>query len=184
MAARLARVLKEDFGSIQWRLLLANCLLFFCPRGSLLRFRTSVYRACGLRIGRGTVFLGNIEMSGQGRIWQRLLIGEDCVINTPLHADLGASITIGNGVTLGHHVVLITTDHGIGPETRRCGPRACSPITIEDGCWVGACTTVLPGVTIGRGSVVAAGSVVHPKHCPPANHLAAGVPAMPIKKLS
>jgi maltose O-acetyltransferase len=49
------------------------------------------------------------------------------------------------------------------------------PVSIEDGAWIAARVTILPGVTIGRGTVVAAGAVVT-RDVPP-NTLAAGVPA-------
>ena len=52
-------------------------------------------------------------------------------------------------------------------------------MVIEDGCWVGANVTILKGVTIGRGSVVAAGAVVT-RSCPPYS-IVGGVPARVIK---
>lgn len=179
--SRFMRIMREDVGTIQWRMVLANMALLFCPRGSLMRLRTAVYRACGVRIGRRSLLLGSIQLSGHGPVWKRLRIGEDCVVNSPLHVDANALIMIGNGVSIGHHVVLITTDHEIGPGSRRSGANTCKPIVIEDGCWIGASTTILPGVTVGRGSIVSAGSVVGASI--PPNKLAAGVPARPIKAL-
>jgi maltose O-acetyltransferase len=55
------------------------------------------------------------------------------------------------------------------------------PVTIEDGCWIGANATVLPGVRIAGGTVIAAGAVVT-RDCEP-NSLYAGVPATRIKAL-
>nr|WP_304437690.1 DapH/DapD/GlmU-related protein [Frigoribacterium sp. Leaf44] len=52
------------------------------------------------------------------------------------------------------------------------------PVTIEDGCWIGANVTILPGVTLGRGSVVGAGSVVTKSY--PPNSKLAGSPARPM----
>ena len=52
-------------------------------------------------------------------------------------------------------------------------------MVIEDGCWIGANVTILKGVTIGRGSVVAAGAVVT-RSCPPYS-IVGGVPARVIK---
>jgi acetyltransferase-like isoleucine patch superfamily enzyme len=64
---------------------------------------------------------------------------------------------------------------------RRGGERYSRPVVVEDGVWVGACATILPGVTLGRGSVVAAGALVA-RDVPP-HTLVAGVPARPIKSL-
>lgn len=52
-------------------------------------------------------------------------------------------------------------------------------MVVEDGCWIGANVTILKGVTIGRGSVVAAGAVVT-RSCPPYS-IIGGVPARVIK---
>ena len=56
------------------------------------------------------------------------------------------------------------------------------PIRIGDGVWIGANVTVLPGVTIGEHSTIAAGSVVNKDI--PAHTLAMGVPCKPVKKLN
>ena len=78
-------------------------------------------------------------------------------------------------------VIIITDDHEIGPPWHRCGDRVARPVVIEDGVWIGARVTLLPGVTIGRGSVVAAGAVVN-KDVPP-NTLVGGVPARILRTL-
>jgi len=84
-------------------------------------------------------------------------------------------------VSIGHHVVLVTAAHDLGPSGGRAGPGRALGIVIEDGCWIGARTTILPGVRIGTGSVVAAGSLVA-ADVPP-NKLVGGVPARMIKSL-
>jgi acetyltransferase-like isoleucine patch superfamily enzyme len=78
-------------------------------------------------------------------------------------------------VSIGHHCVLATTDHQTGPDWQRCGEIECRPITIGDGSWLGARVTVVPGVTIGRGVIVAAGAVV--TRDVPADAKVAGNPA-------
>jgi maltose O-acetyltransferase len=181
-AGRLLRVLRNDLEGLHVRLRIANAILFFCPHFALNRLRTAIYRRCGIRIGARALILGTMDLSGAGRIWQRLRIGADCQITTPLYADLNANITIGNNVAVAHHAVLVTTNHRMGSAQRRSGPWNCAPIAIGDGCWIGACVTILPGVTIGRGSVIAAGAVVT-EDVPP-NTLAGGVPARVIRALS
>ncbi len=77
--------------------------------------------------------------------------------------------------------MLITSTHEIGPHQYRAGKDTTRPITIGDGVWIGARAVVLPGVTIGNGSIVAAGAVVN--RPVGSNVLVAGVPARFVKHL-
>ncbi len=181
LPARLWEIVVSEMKYLRLRLRLANAILFFCPHFALNRLRTAVYRWIGVEIGAGTMICGSIELSGSGEIWKRLKIGKKCLITAPLYADLNGTITIGNNVAIGHHVVLITSSHDMRNEFRRCGWIVTGPIVLENGCWIGAGATILPGVTVGRGAVVAAGSVVT-KDVPP-NTLVGGVPAKPIRSL-
>jgi acetyltransferase-like isoleucine patch superfamily enzyme len=118
---------------------------------------------------------------GGGDIYKRFTIGSGCWVNVACLFDLAASITIGDRVAFGPQVTLLTSTHDIGSSSYRTGTLKNLPITIGDGCWLGARSTILPGVTVGPGSVVAAGAVVN-KDVPP-NTLVAGVPAQVIKSL-
>ncbi|AXK35054.1 sugar O-acetyltransferase [Streptomyces armeniacus] len=75
------------------------------------------------------------------------------------------SIRLGDGVLIGPKTNLIATDHPV-EAARRSEYLTMAPITIEANAWLGAAVTVLPGVTIGRGAVVGAGTVVT-KDVPP-----------------
>jgi galactoside O-acetyltransferase len=66
----------------------------------------------------------------------------------------------------GPNVTLSATSHPIHPDLRRDGTQFSDPIIIEDDVWVGSQVVILPGVTVGKGSVVAAGAVVT-KTCHP-----------------
>src|SRR6185437_14368498 len=90
-----------------------------------------------------------------------------------------ARIELGHGVGVGAHTVIITSTHDIGPSHTRATGWSYLPVTLEDGCWIGARSTILPGVTVGRGAVVAAGAVVN-KDLEP-NHLYGGVPARKLR---
>jgi maltose O-acetyltransferase len=125
--------------------------------------------------------MGPLTVTGEGDWAELVSVGCNSVISGPLHIDLGAAVHIGDFVHIGHHVVLLTIDHDIGPPGRRCGANKPAPIVISDGAWLAARVTILPGVTIGAGSVVAAGSVVT-KDVPP-NTLVAGVPARVVRQL-
>ena len=178
---RAAKVLWGEVRCIQPRLLIVQPLLALLPHLSFARLRCAVYRLAGCRIGAGTLIAGRIRLSGESGVAQRLTIGARCFINSPCFLDLNANITLGDDVALGHHVVLVTSSHLVGRPTRRAGLLTRASITIGDGAWIGARATLLPGVTIGKGAIVAAGSVVR-TDVPP-NSLFGGVPARFIKPL-
>ena len=95
--------------------------------------------------------------------------------------DAAAPITLGDGVSIGHHSIFVTTDHAVVIAEFRAGNIKVAPITVEDGAWIAASVTLLPGVTVGTGAVVAAGAVVT-KDVPP-HTLVGGIPARPIRRL-
>lgn len=117
----------------------------------------------------------------------------------PFHTNFGRGIKLGKhvfinhacsfldmgGITLEDHVLLapkvnlITENHPIDPVTRR--GLICKPILIKRNAWVGAGVTILPGVTIGENSVVAAGAVVNKDV--PDNTVVGGIPAKVIKSI-
>jgi maltose O-acetyltransferase len=109
-----------------------------------------------------------------------LVIGIDCTINGPCAINLDAPVTIGDRVHLGNDVLIITVSHEIGPPEHRCGEISRGPVTIQDGAWIAARVTLLPGITVGAGSVVTAGAVVV-DDVPP-NVLAGGVPARVLRR--
>jgi len=178
---RSVAVLREELAQMAFRVRLTGMLARALPSFTFSRLRTALYRLAGVQIGPHTLVMGAMDLRGAGRIWERLRIGAFCQITTPLYADLNAEITVGDHVAVGHHVVLITTDHAIGSAEHRCGPHRAAPIRIESGAWLGACSTVLPGVTIGTGSVVAAGAVVAQDVEP--HTVVGGVPARLIRRL-
>jgi maltose O-acetyltransferase len=108
-------------------------------------------------------------------------IGPHTIINDFCYFENAASIRLGSGVGIGAHTAIITSNHEMGPSSQRNGRWSCEPVTIEDGCWIGARTTILSGVTIARGCVVGAGALVA-KDCEP-DSLYAGVPARLIRQL-
>lgn len=86
-----------------------------------------------------------------------------------------APVTIGDDVQIGPYVQLLTPTHPIEPVARRERWEAGEPITIGDNVWLGGGVIVCPGVTIGRDTVVGAGSVV--TRDLPAGVVAVGNPA-------
>jgi len=110
-----------------------------------------------------------------------LRIGPECFLGDECLLDLAESITLEEQVTLAERVVILThmnvgyADHPLQVRF----PALAASVTLEQGCFVGANVTILPGVRVGRGSFVAAGSVLT-EDVPP-HTLVAGVPARTIR---
>ena len=113
------------------------------------------------------------------RFGKNINLGSGVFINAGCSFQDQGGITIGDGSLIGHNVVLATLNHDLNPNNR--GALVASPINIGKNVWLGANTTVLPGVTIGDGAVVAAGAVV--KKNVVANTVVGGVPARELKKI-
>jgi len=106
-----------------------------------------------------------------------LTLGKDVFINLGCRFQDTGGITIGDGTLIGHGSTLTTLNHGVDP--RRRADMHPAPITIGRKVWFGASVTVVPGVSIGDGAIVGAGSIVTKDV--PANTIVAGVPARIIK---
>ena len=90
-------------------------------------------------------------------------------------------IVIGDNVSIGMNVTFCCVSHKIADSECRAGEHEYNSIIVKKGAWIGANVTILPGVIIGQGSVVAAGTLV--KKDVPDNVVVAGVPAKIIKHL-
>jgi maltose O-acetyltransferase len=180
LAGRALRAIHAEVELFHARRLMGQAMARALPHLTFTRTRTLLLRAAGFRLGPRARVMGPLTVTG-GDHRALLSIGADSQITGPLHVDLGESVHIGDRVSVGHYVSLLTVDHQIGPAEERCGQRDRLPIVIGDGAWIGARVTVLPGVTIGAGAVVAAGAVV--TRNVPANTLVAGVPAQVLRVL-
>jgi maltose O-acetyltransferase len=137
--------------------------------------RMRIYRRLGMeiethKIQPGCFFFGHDVAIGEGT-W----IGHRC------YFDSAARIEIGRDCDLGMEVMLCTSTHERGTRERRAGRFAPEPISVGDGVWIGTRAMLLPGVSVGDGCVVAAGSVVT-RDCEP-HGVYAGVPAKRVKDL-
>jgi acetyltransferase-like isoleucine patch superfamily enzyme len=106
-------------------------------------------------------------------IGKNVFINHDCSF-----LDLGG-ITIEDDVLIGPKVSLITENHPLNPNDRK--NLILKPILIKRNAWLGAASTILPGVTVGENAVVAAGAVVTTDV--PANTVVGGIPAKFIKNI-
>lgn len=116
-------------------------------------------------------------------------IGDDVQINDYVHIAAGEKVSIGNNVLLASKIFITDLNHGsYGLNNIHDSPESIpvsralssSPVVIEDNVWIGEFVSVLPGVTIGKGSIIGTMSVVS-KSIPP-NCIAVGSPAVVIKK--
>ena len=100
-----------------------------------------------------------------------------------LHNTIIGPVEIGSHVNLAQGITVTALNHNFDDTQKRIDEQGVStiPVTIEDDVWIGANAVILPGVTVGRHSVVAAGAVVT-KDVQPYT-LVAGVPAKTIKSL-
>jgi acetyltransferase-like isoleucine patch superfamily enzyme len=111
---------------------------------------------------------------------KNITIGKNVFLNTGCSFQDRGGINIGNGSMIGMNVTIATLNHGLSLETRNITYP--SPVIIGENVWIGSNSTILPGVTIGDNSVVAAGAVVTKDV--PENTVVAGVPAKVVKKIN
>jgi acetyltransferase-like isoleucine patch superfamily enzyme len=178
---RIIRQLNGDIQGVRPRARAIQLAVAAIPRMTFGWLRPALYRLAGVRIGPHTRIFGVMEIEGPGAIYENVTIGDHCSLTTPLFLNASAAIRIGNRVVIGHHVVIVTDSHRMDDPAQRGGERFARPVAVEDGVWIGARATILAGVTLGQGCVVAAGSVVT-RDVPP-HTLVGGVPARVLKQL-
>lgn len=150
--------------------------------------------------GRGSVIHGSVRMDTPP--YRRFSLGRHSVIESyacinnavgdvvigdytrvGLHNTIIGPVTIGSHVNLAQGITVTALNHNFDNPKLRIDEQGVStlPVVIEDDVWIGANAVILPGVTIGRHSVVAAGAVV--TRNVPAGSVVAGVPATVKKKI-
>lgn len=129
--------------------------------------------------------------------------GDNCYIELPFHANWGGAhlhmgsgvyansnltlvddghIYVGDRVMFGPNVTVATANHPIDPALRARGLQYNKDVYIGDNVWIGANTVVVPGVRIGRNTVIGAGSVVTKDI--PENTVAVGNPCRVLREIS
>lgn len=140
--------------------------------------RIAILRTLLKSLGRSPVFDGpflcdygfNIE------------IGDNFYTNVNLVILDAARVSIGSNVFIAPNVGLYTSGHPLDAERRNRGLEFALPITIADNVWIGAGAQILPGVTVGEGSVIAAGAIVT-RDVPP-GVVAGGNPAKVLRAIN
>jgi acetyltransferase-like isoleucine patch superfamily enzyme len=161
----------------------ANSILALTPPFVSGYVRGILYRWAGLEVDRTAFIMGNVRLIGGTKAHvANVRIGSKVTMSTNITINCDGPVDIGENVTIGPFVKLYTTSHELGPGSRRCQVEVVArPIVIEKGSWIAVGAIILPGVTIGQGSVVAAGSVVD-RDVPPDSYVQ-GVPAVVVRKL-
>ena len=158
---------------------LLNILFWILPPSRLFLFKRICLKLAQVEIGK------NVSVCGRGLIYGRgrLRIGSNTWLSPGVivYTHMNAPIEIGSNCDIGPGVEFITGGHLIGAPAHRAGEGTAKTIVVNNGCWIGAGARILGGVSIGKGAVVAAGSLVI--HNVPENVLVAGVPAVIKKKL-
>ncbi len=157
-----------------WRLLLDmlwDAGMSFSGAGArLAALKAKGLSLSGFRCSRD-VFVSSgaiVSLPTQGRIH----IGPETFVGRQAYFDNHARIEIGEGCLIGGFVRFLTATHDV--ETFEL---ACRPVRVGPFCWIGANVTILPGVTIGKGCIIGAGSVV--TRDIPDWSIAYGVPCQP-----
>lgn len=140
----------------------------------------------GSRIGDYCDVMCSVSLENIGHNPQ-LLIGDNSYIGVRSHIACANKIIIGNGVIISRQSLVTDNAHGASiKETLNIPPfsrpiTSNGPVVIEDNVWIGEKASIMPNVTIGKGAIVAANSVVTKDV--PAYSVVAGVPAKVIKQL-
>ncbi len=163
-----------------------------CFKSSIRLIRRPVY----IR-GRKCIKIGNNFTSGVGlrldafpkQMKPCLIIGDNVEVNDYVHIGAINSVLIGNNVLIASKVFISDHNHGYyGNSGKHDNPLttipkyrelSSAPVVIEDNVWIGEFVSVLPGVTIGKGSIIGSMSVV--THDIPPASIAVGTPAKVIK---
>lgn len=159
------------------RLIITRLIMRFLPASRCFKIKRYLLRWAGGSIGKNVRCASSAKfiLSGPLSIGYDTWIGHEVLI---VGGD--ASVSIGAACDIAPRATLVTGSHQINPEGPHVAGKGYSlPITIRDGCWIGAGAIILGGTTIGERSIVAAGAVVNGNF--PAGCLIGGVPARILK---
>lgn len=147
-------------------------LSFFCT------IKSALLRSLGCKIGNNLFIHENVFISNPNK----LIIKDDCVISRGVILIATGEIEIGNRVMIGYDSKILSSSH-IVPEDKylpiRFAGHTLKKVIIEDDAWIASNVIITQGVTIGKGSIIAAGAVVLNDIPPYTVH--GGIPAKFIK---
>jgi acetyltransferase-like isoleucine patch superfamily enzyme len=179
-------------GFVQLLLSYLRTKLFY-NKSRLIRFPFDVRNKSNINFGIGLTTGIGCRIEAFPLIKENIVLtfGNNVQINDYVHITAVESVIIGNNVLMASKIYISDCSHGsyIGNENDSL-PSTCpvdrplftKPVVIEDNVWLGEFVSVLPGVIIGKGTIVGSNSVVTKSL--PANVIAVGTPAKPIKKFN
>lgn len=132
----------------------------------------------GIKVGKDTKVVGPLFIGTVAT----LTIGEGCWIGSGLNIYGNGNVVIGDRCDIAPDVSFVTGSHEIGGVERRAGKGVSYEIEIENGCWIGARTTIMGNTIISYSTIIGSASLVN-KSIPP-NVIALGIPAKTIKDIS
>jgi acetyltransferase-like isoleucine patch superfamily enzyme len=157
-----------------------NLLRKLLPESRFQALHRRLLVAQGVRLADDVIIYTSVKVSRTINLFidSNSFIGSSCVFT----GGEGSTVSIGSECDVSDHVHFVTGTHEINNVgIRRAGRGLSRDISVGDGVWIGYRSLILPGVKIGRGAIIAAGSVVAGDV--PEDVLAGGVPCRPIKKL-
>lgn len=163
-----------------FRLYLYSQIVRWLPETRFFGLKVKLLRWCGAIIGENVRICSSATFIGVGQ----LTIGDDVWIGPgcSMSPNKNATIQIGSHIDIAPHVIILTGSHKIEPEGEHIGGEGYSEsVVVGDGCWLGARSVLLPGVTLKQKTIVAAGAVVT-KPIDEEKVLVAGVPAKVVKQ--
>jgi acetyltransferase-like isoleucine patch superfamily enzyme len=148
------------------------------------QLRAPLLRLLGARVGPRSIVHDVRFFNLYRKGFAGLEIGSDCFLGDECLLDLAEGVRLAEHVTLAERVLVLThTNVGYHDHPLQAlFPPSAAPVSFERGCFIGAHATILPGVTIGAGSFVAAGSVV--TDSVPPGKLVGGVPSRILRDLN
>lgn len=138
--------------------------------------------AKGLRLeGKDIVIGKNTKLEWNTTLIGPVIIGDNCYINQS--CVISQQVTLGNNIGIGAYTVIYGDSREVSNDPGfRAGKGTWKPVVIEDGVMIGARVTIMQGVRIGKGCVIATGAVVL-SDCDP-NSIYVGIPARKVKTLN
>jgi acetyltransferase-like isoleucine patch superfamily enzyme len=154
-------------------------LIFLLPRHKLFNYiKSNFLRLLGSKIGRGITYYPGIKLSPGNR----LILGDHVDLAWGVLITTSGGVSIGDRTLVGYNTQIFSANHKVPSRPLKIfdSGHVKQKVTIENDVWIGAGCIILPGVKIGEGAVVAAGSVVT-KEVSPFTYVG-GVPAKFIKE--
>jgi maltose O-acetyltransferase len=154
----------------------ANILVALLPPTRAFRLKALIWRWARVDIARNARLVSSVRIwtSGPVSIGSGTFIGHEVMI-----AGGEAPVRIGGSCDIAPRALLVTGTHVDGGSDRAAGAGLSHPISIGEGVWIGAASTILGGVEIGDGAMIAAGSLVN--RSIPSHVVAAGVPCQVLR---